>query len=162
MNTPAFLLAAAALFWGWQTDNWLVAIAGAILLEAPRYVPRRWNLAPADFNRVSDFCTVLLFAIALYFYFSFGNPRAITLLFQWMPIILAPLALAQAWSTTRALDLSVLFWSLRRNPMRRTVKLNLGYPAFALWLLAASAANRQSAGFYLGLTLLAAWPLLLA
>ena len=162
MNTPAFLLAAAALFWGWQTDNWLVAIAGAILLEAPRYVARRWNLAPADFNRVSDFCTVLLFAIALYLYFSYGNPRAITLLFQWMPVILAPLALAQAWSTTRALDLSVLFWSLRRNPMRRAVKLNLGYPAFALWLLAASAANRQSAGFYLGLTLLTAWPLLLA
>jgi transglutaminase-like putative cysteine protease len=46
--------------------------------------------------------------------------------------------------------------------MRRPVKLNLAYPAFALWLLAASAANRQDAAFYLGLTLLTAWPLLLA
>ncbi|MBI5912480.1 MAG: transglutaminase domain-containing protein [Betaproteobacteria bacterium] len=79
-----------------------------------------------------------------------------------MPVILLPLALAQAWSTARNLDLSVLFWSLRRNPLRRAVKLNLGYPAFVLWLLAASAANRQGAAFYLGLTLLTAWPLLLA
>ena len=162
MNTPPFLLAAAALFWGWQTGNWLVAIAAAALLEAPRYVPLRWHLESAQFNRVADFCTVLLFAMAVYFYFTFGNPRAITLLFQWMPIIVAPLVLAQAWSTARKLDLSVLFWSLRRNPLRRAVKLNLGYPAFALWLLAASAANRQSTGFYLGLTVLTAWPLLLA
>ena len=162
MNTPPFLLAAAALFWGAQTGNWLVAAASAALLEAPRYVARRWQLEPADFNRVADFCTVLLFAIAVYLYFTFGNPRAVTLLFQWMPVIVLPLALAQAWSTTRALDLSVLFWSLRRNPMRRPLSLNLGYPAFVLWLLAASAANRQGAAFYLGLTLLSAWPLLLA
>jgi len=162
VNTPPFLLAAAALFWGAQSGNWLVAAACAVLLEAPRYVERRWQLESTEFNRVSDFCTVLLFAIAAYLYFTFGNPRAITLLFLWMPVILLPLVLAQAWSTTRSLDLSVLFWSLRRYPMRRATKLNLGYPAFALWLLAAAAANREGAAFYLGLTLLAAWPLLLA
>ncbi len=162
MNTPPFLLALAALFWGVQTGNWLVAAASAALLEAPRYVARRWHLETAEFNRVADFCTVLLFAIAVYLYFTVGNPRAVTLLFQWMPVIVLPLALAQAWSTARALDLSVLFWSLRRNPMRRPVKLNLAYPVFALWLLAASAANRQDAAFYLGLTLLTAWPLALA
>ena len=162
MNTPRFLLAAAALFWGAQTGNWFIAAASAAMLEAPRYVARRWQLQAAEFNRVSDFCAVLLFALALYFYFAFGNPRAITLLFQWMPVILLPLALAQAWSTSRSLDLSVLFYSLRRNPLRRAVGLNLGYPAFALWLLAASAANRQGATFYIGLVLLIAWPLLLA
>jgi hypothetical protein len=162
VNTPAFLLAVAALFWGAQTGNWFIAVASAALLEGPRYIARRWKLEAADFNRVSDFCTVLLVAVALYFYFSFGNPRAITLLFQWMPVILLPLVLAQAWSTTRMLDLSVLIYSLRRNPPRQAVGLNLGYPAFALWLLAASAANRQGSTFFLGVALLVAWPLLLA
>jgi len=160
VNTPPFLLAAAALFWGAQTGNWLLAAVSAALLEAPRHVARRWQLEAAEFNRVSDFCTVLLFAVAAYLYFTFGNPRAITLLFQWMPLILLPIALAQAWSTTRALDLSVLFWSLRRYPARRPATVNLGYPAFALWLLAASAANNQGAAFYPGLALLVAWPLL--
>lgn len=162
MNTPPFLLAAAALFWGAQTGNWAVATAGAVLLEAPRYVSRRCEFAPADFNRIADFCTVLLIAIAVYLYVTFGNPRAVTLLFQWMPVVVAPLALAQTWSTTRELDLSVLFWSLRRHPMRRPLKLNLAYPHFVLWLVAASAANRQDVSFYLGLALLTAWPLLLA
>jgi transglutaminase-like putative cysteine protease len=162
VNTPPFLLAAAALFWGFQTGNWALSIASGVLLEAPRYVARRWHLESAQFNRVADFCTVLLFAIAVYLYFSFGNPRAVTLLFEWMPLIVLPLVLSQAWSTARALDLSVLLWSLRRNPMRRAVKLNLGYPAYVLWLLAASAANRQSAAFYPALILLTAWPLLLA
>ena len=162
MNTPAFLLAAAALFWGSQTGNWAIAIASAALLEAPRFFAARWHLESAEFNRVSDFCTVLLVVLAAYLYFTFGNPRAITLLFQWMPLVLLPLTLAQAWSTTRLLDLSVLFGSLRRNPMRRAVGINLAYPVFALWLLAASAANRQTAEFYPALTLLIAWPLLRA
>jgi len=162
VNTPPFLLAAAALFWGAQTGNWAVAIASAVLLEAPRYVAHRWEFAQAEFNRIADFCTVLLIAIAVYLYVTFGNPRAVTLLFQWMPVVVAPLALAQAWSTTRELDLSVLFWSLRRNPTRRALKLNLAYPHFVLWLVAASAANRQDVSFYLGLVLLTAWPLLLA
>ena len=162
MNTPPFLLAAAALFWGSQSGNWVLAIAAAIALEAPRYITARWHLESTQFNRISDFCTVLLAVIAVYLYFSFGNPRAITLLFQWLPFIVLPLALAQAWSTARNLDLSVLFGSLRRYPMRRPIRLNLAYPVFALWLLAASAANRQGAAFYAGLMLLVAWPLLLA
>lgn len=162
MNTPAFLLAAAALFWGSQTGNWALAIAAAVALEAPRYFSARWHLESTEFNRVSDFCTVLLVVIAVYLYFSYGNPRAITLLFQWLPFIVLPLTLAQAWSTTRAFDLSVLFGSLRRYPLRAPIRVNLAYPVFALWLLAASAANRQGAAFYPGLTLLVAWPLLLA
>ena len=160
MNTPPFLLAAAALLWGSQTGQWALALAGGAALEAPRYFGVRWQLESAEFNRVSDFCSVLLFVLAAYLYFTYGNPRAITLLFQWAPFILLPLALAQAWSSTRAFDLSVLFGSLRRNPKRRPVKINLGYPVFALWLIAASAANRQTAEFYPLLTLLIAWPLL--
>ena len=162
MNTPPFLLGAAALFWGVQSGNWLIALASAVLLEAPRYSARRWQLETEQFIRVADFCTVLIVALALYLYFTFGNPRAITLLFQWMPVIVLPLALAQAWSTTRALDLAVLFWSMRRYPMRRPVTFNSGYPMFALWLLAASAANHRGAGFYPGLIVLVAWPLLRA
>ena len=41
-----------------------------------------------------EFGDLLLAVIAAYLYFSFGNPRAITLLFQWLPYILLPLTLA--------------------------------------------------------------------
>jgi transglutaminase-like putative cysteine protease len=159
MNTPPFLLAAAALFWATQTGQWLVAVAAVVLMEGPRYRMWRWTLEEADLNRVADFCTVLLLALALYFYVSFGNPRAITLLFQWMPVALAPIAVAVAWSTSREINLSVLFWSLRRAPMRRRAAFNPGYALFVLWLLAASAANREGGGFQVGLVLLGGWAL---
>jgi hypothetical protein len=116
VNTPAFLAAAAAVFWGWQTGQWFIGAIAAVLLEAPRWVDRRWDLSTADLRRVADFCTVVVLAIAAYLYFAFGNPRAVTLLFQWLPVLLAPLAMAQGWSTSRDVDLSVLFWVLRRTP----------------------------------------------
>ena len=159
MNTPPFLLAAAALFWATQTGQWLVAIVAAVLMEGPRYRSWRWSLQEPDFNRIADFCTVLLIALALYFYFSFGNPRAITLLFQWLPVVLAPVALGVAWSTSREIGLAVLFWSLRRAPMRRRYAFNPGLTLFVLWLLGASAANHQGWSFEVGLVLLAGWAL---
>ena len=159
MNTPPFLLAAAALFWATQTGQWLIAVIAAVLMEGPRYRGWRWSLQQADFYRIADFCTVLLFALALYFYFTFGNPRAITLLFQWLPVALAPIALAVAWSTSREIGLAVLFWSLRRAPMRRRYAFNPGVTLFVLWLLGASAANHQGWSFEAGLVLLTGWAL---
>ena len=162
MNTPPLLLACAALFWSWQTGQWLVAIAAALLLETPRISKQRWHLDVADFNRLADFCALGVLALVAYLYFSFGNPRAVTLLFQWLPIAVLPLAAAQAWSTSREIDLSVLFRSLRRMKLRRPTRLNLGYPYFMLWLLAASAANARTNWFYVGLAAMIAWPLALA
>jgi transglutaminase-like putative cysteine protease len=159
MNTPPFLLAAAALFWAAQTGQWLVGAVAGVLMEGSRYLGWRWSLQEADFNRIADFCTVMLFGLALYFYFTFGNPRAITLLFQWMPLVLAPVALAVAWSTSREISLSVLFWSLRRAPARRRTTFNPGVALFVVWLLAASAANHEGPGFQIGLVLLAGWAL---
>ena len=34
MNTPPALLAAAILFWGWQTGQWVPAVVCTILVEA--------------------------------------------------------------------------------------------------------------------------------
>jgi transglutaminase-like putative cysteine protease len=160
MSTPRFLLAAAALLWAWQSGggiHWAVALVAAALLEGPRFTAKRWNLSTADFNRVSDFCFVLALALGAYLYFTFGNPRAITLLFQWLPIVLLPLALSQAWSTSSGVDLGVIFRALRRAKDRRPSELDLAWPCFALWLLAASAANNRAPVFYAGLVLLCAW-----
>jgi len=159
VNTPPFLLAAAALFWATQTGQWLVAAVVAVLMEGPRYRTWRWSLEESDFMRIADFCTVLLVGLALYFYFTFGNPRAITLLFQWLPVALAPIALAVAWSTSREIGLAVLFWSLRRAPMRRRYAFNPGVTLFVLWLLGASAANHPGWSFEIGLVLLTGWAL---
>ncbi len=156
MTTPPFALAAAIALWAWQTGQWLVAAGALILVEGARLAQRRFHFAEDDFNRVADFCTLIAFAAAVLFYVSHGNPRAITLWFQWLPVMVLPLIALQAWSDTRRMSLSVLFWSLRRQrpgqgrfpsaPGPRQV--NLGYTWFAAWLLAASAANTRQAAFY--------------
>jgi hypothetical protein len=160
MSPPPLLLAAAALFWGWQSEQWAVAIAAAALMETPRYFPgTRFALEAKEFNRIADFCVVLIAVLGVVLYLSFGNPRAVTLLFQWLPFALLPLALAHAWSTSSALDLSVLFWSLRRAPPRRPAKFDPGYPYLATWMLAASAANLRGEAFFVAVFALLAWTL---
>ncbi len=162
MNTPPLLLGAAILFWGWQTGYWLAALPVAAVVEAHRWLALRWEFTAGQLNRVADFCTVLLILLGIYLYFTVGNPRAIILLFEWMPLVMLPLVLVQAFGVTTEFDLSVLFWSLRRQPPRRQLRVNLGYPYCLLWIVAASAANNRGADFYLGVLAFAAWALWLA
>lgn len=162
MNMPPLLLAAAVLFWGWQTGAWAVALPVAILFAAARFLPLRWNFTNAQLCRVADFCTVLIVLLTGYLFIAYGNPRGIVLVFQWLPVAMLPLAFAHAYGTRRALDLSVLFWNLRRHPAETPPAFDPSFPYFAIWVLAASAANVRGEAFYLGVALLIAWPLALA
>ena len=159
MNTPAGVLAAACLLWGLQTGYWPVSVAAAFVLEAPRFVALRWNIEQAHFNRLSDFCSVLVLLVGGYLYFTFGNPRALMLLFQWLPVLLLPLAAAQAWGNLREVDVAAFVWTLRRADSEEHYALNLGYPCLAVWVVAASATLTRGPWFYAGLAALVAWAL---
>ncbi len=159
MNTPPLLLGAAILFWGWQGEWWPVAVPLALLIEGARWVRRRVDLSERQQIRLADMNVILAAIAGVYFYASYGNPRAIVLLFQWLPVLLLPIALMQCYGTRDAIDLKVLFWSMRRRPPREPFSVNLGYPYLGLWIIAASAANVRGESFYIGLTALAAWAL---
>ena len=159
MNTLPGLLAAACALWGVQTGYWPVALAAAIALEAPRVVALRWNVEQEHFNRLSDFCGALIVAAGIYLYVTFGNPRALMLLFQWLPVLMLPLALAQAWGNLREVDLAAFVWTLRKSANAEHYAINLGYPCLAVWVVAAAAANLRGPVFYAGLTALVAWSL---
>ena len=159
MNTPPGLLAAACALWGVQTSNWLIAATAAVLLEAPRVVALRWNIAQAHFNRLSDFCTVLVLAVGGYLYVTYGNTRALMLLFQWLPVLLLPLAAAQSWGNLREVDVAAFMWTLRRAGSEERYAINLGYPCIAVWVVAAAAAHTGGPVFYGGLAVLAGWAL---
>lgn len=153
---PPLLLAAAILVWGWQTGDWLVAAITALIAESPRLIRRRWDIGEEQLRRVTDFCSVLALAAGAILYAVYGNPRAVKLWFQWLPVMLAPLPLVQYYAGLHKVEAAVLFWSLRRIRDRRMIYVALDYPWFALWLIAASAANARGPGFYAALALLAA------
>ncbi|PYM93848.1 MAG: hypothetical protein DME04_09885 [Candidatus Rokuibacteriota bacterium] len=169
MTPPPLLLGAALLFWGWHTGFLLVALPVALLLEAARAVEWRLELSIADFNRVADLCALLIVVSGIYLFSTAGSargaggPRAITLLFQWLPLLLFPLIAGQRYSAAGRAPLTAFFWALRRqaarDPQARPATADLGYVYFALCVLSASAANRRTIDFYVGLCALAAWAL---
>ncbi len=160
MNTPPFLLAAAALFWGWQTGFWLPGAAAAILLEAPRWIKRRFELELLRQRRIADLCLVLAAMVGVGCYVTYGNPRAIVLLFQWLPLLLLPLGLLQAWGSAGAVRLDVLFWSLRRDARGGAMTFNLAHAYLVFWLIGACAANQRGEVVTMGVVGLGAWALL--
>ena len=159
MNTPIALLGTAILFWGWQTGHWAVAVPCALLIEAARFMPRRWAFSAERLNRIGDVCAVITLVLGAALYVTLGNPRAVTQLFLWLPAAYLPLALSQAYGTHRQISLGVLFWSMRRHRSRAPVHVNFAYPYGALWIVAASAANRRDGSFEIGLIALVAWAL---
>src|SRR6059036_2872990 len=151
VTPPPLLLGAALLFWGWQTGFPFLA------------------LSATDFHRLTDLCTLLIGVSGVYLFSTTGTsravdgPRAMTLLFQWLPFLIFPLVAIQLYSTAGKVPLTAFFWALRRQaaraPETRPGQVDLGYLYFALCVLSASAANRRTLEFYAGLCALAAWAL---
>ncbi len=153
------MLLAMIVFWGWQSGQWLAAAVAAVLLCASFYTALHWRQTTATLCRVADFCGVFALLLGVYFYVTHGNPQAIILFFLWLPVTYLPLALTHAYSATERMDASVLFYSLRRDPLTRPATFDPWFPYYALWMIAASAANSRDEGFYIGLVALASWPL---
>jgi hypothetical protein len=105
VTTPALFLGATILYWGWHTGRWMIAIPVALAFEAARVTSRRWDFSTPDFSRAADLCTVIVLAVGVGLYVAFGNPNAIKLWFQWLPVMLLPLALLQAYGTAPDIEL---------------------------------------------------------
>src|SRR3989442_12274309 len=149
MTPPPLLLGAALLFWGWHSGFLVVALPVALLLEMARAVEWRLELSSADFNRVADLCALLIVVSGIYLFSTAGGargaggPRAITLLVQWMPLLLFPLIASQRYSAAGRAPLTAFFLALRPqaapDPKARPARPDLRYVSFAVWALVASA-----------------------
>lgn len=121
------LVLPALLLWGWQVDLFAIAAVMGVLLEAPRLVRFRIEIAQGDFERLWSFTAVLFLAVIFYLLLAdrglggaeslFGtgaapaearpagqraSTTALTFL-RWVPPILLPFVLAHAWSRTTTL-----------------------------------------------------------
>jgi transglutaminase-like putative cysteine protease len=157
MTTPPLMLAAAIGFWGWQSNQLVLAILLALVLESPRLVPNRYDFTQKDLNRASDLCALVCLLLAVYFFLTQRSSRAIFLTVQWLPVVFAPLALIQGYHTADRLNVSGFFMVIRRKyPDGRPSGpfVDFSYPYLALCLLGASTANIASQSFYAGLVCL--------
>jgi transglutaminase-like putative cysteine protease len=160
MRIDAWLLVAAIAFWGWQTGQWVVAGIAGVTLGASFVLPLRWDTSYRTRTRVADVCIVVAVLGGIGLLAREGNPQGLVHFFEWLPVAALPLALVHAYGTQAGLEQSVIFWRLRRKGAPPSGVFDPWFPYFAMWIVAASAANREGPGFFAGLVVLAAWPLL--
>ncbi len=156
MKTPPLLIAAALLFWGWETGLWLWAFLMAAALEASRLIKARWEMGDSDLNRICDLCLVLLVGAGTVLFSTEDRLVIIFKFAQWLPFCFYPVALAQCYGDRPTLPLSAFSWLLRRipqSPLSR-ISFNFSYGYFAICVLGASASTRADQFFYAGVSVL--------
>jgi hypothetical protein len=157
------LAGASLLFWGWETSNLLLAAPLAIAIELLRKVDLRFDMEQISYNRLSDLCTVAFVALTGILVANKGVSHGILGAFQYMPVVLTPILLAQYASSTRRIHLSALFRYMRklkqREPTTKDPLIDLSGAFFALALLAAGMANQRGPTYYLVVIGFAAWAL---
>ncbi|MDX1594862.1 MAG: hypothetical protein R3298_11475, partial [Gammaproteobacteria bacterium] len=158
---PPLLVGVTVLFWGWQTGLLVAAVPLALALEGPRWTDRRLELRTAPLARVFDFGLLAGIGLAGYLILTGSPTEGIARVLRWLPLLLAPFTVAQAWRVEGAIDLKAL-WSNRQRQEPRPAR---PYPADFRWLylpiclVAASAANQRGPLFFAALVLLGAWAL---
>ena len=161
MRVSPLYLGVAMMFWAWHAQVLVLGVALACVLEAPRVVAVRWHLGPAEFARIADLCTWAFVILAGYLIFTKGMPIPILEIFCWLPLVIAPLMVAQLYSEQGRLPLSALFLMLRsgKHGSHADRSIDLSYPYAIVCALAAGAANVRHEGYFYGLLLLTVWAL---
>jgi hypothetical protein len=148
MRTSPLLLGATLVFWGWQTGYFIPGGILAALFESAYLIKGRWEFSDEDYNRVWNFCMLLLLASAVYAFTANNGPgdvrgffehpsfftqrnvgnttsRAAAAWLRWLPMILALPAAAQVFGARQGVSLEALSLILRR---RRKKARRLGEP----------------------------------
>ncbi|MGL5134410.1 MAG: transglutaminase-like domain-containing protein, partial [Planktothrix sp.] len=162
MKTPALLLGATLIFWGWQTGLLIFALPMALILEGYRWIQWRWDVSSEDIKNIENFCLIVVVLVTLLLIISNRSIQFIYTLLQWLPILFFPLVVTQTYSVSDRINidkLSLLLNAFSSSKNSEGFYLNLTYPYFILCLISASAANLQDLSFYLGMFILVAIPL---
>ncbi len=184
MKTPPFLLLAALLFWGWQTDFLLIGACLGVLLESALFIRARWDLDDADFNRIWSLCVLVMVASAGYVFTTHDggaggvfrgdhaartafNAAALTStrFLRWLPLATFPFIAAQIFNARPTVPLTavslVLRWRRRKGDRAFAGHyLDISFPYFMVCLFSASIqTNVGSQTYFFGQCVLIAWAL---
>jgi len=163
VTLPAGILGASLLFWGWETGNLLFAVPLALAVEGLRRFEARFDLEPQRYNQLSDLCTVAFVALVGTLVASRGVPRGVLSGFQYIPVVILPILLAQYASSARRIHLSALFRYMRklkeREPSTRDPLVDLSGAYLAVTLLAAGVANQRGPAYFFAVLGFVAWAL---
>ncbi|CAK0769771.1 protein-glutamine gamma-glutamyltransferase [Gammaproteobacteria bacterium] len=160
MKLPPLLLGLAFALWGRCADLFWLGVLLGIALESLSFARLQRTFDNADLNRVSDLATLLSVGAVLYFIATAGLTAGLLRAVVWLPVTTLPVLFAQLVSAAGHLHMRNLFYSLRRSPLPAADRpIDLGYPYFALILLAASVATTRQVFFLPSIVVIIAYAL---
>ncbi|MGR8919328.1 MAG: DUF4129 domain-containing transglutaminase family protein [Gammaproteobacteria bacterium] len=142
---PRGWISLALIGWGLFTDSVAGAVVMALMLEGIGLSPVKWAMRRRDFHRAADLTSVV-FGVVTVLQFSRYSVHGIYEILAVVPYCFFPLVLAQRASTTRAVPMSALFYSLRRYP-EQDRDLDLAPPYIVGCILAASTGDHRGYAF---------------
>lgn len=166
MNMPPLFMGLTLLFWGWETKLLPLAVAGAVILELPRFLRWRLDVSDTDLNRIWDLCEILFLGAAVYAYATTDLATGAAKFMPWLPVLFFPFAAGVAYSARDRVRFSTYLWLWRKKGRAFAPTRELGwfvpYWYFLACFVAASMANERDHRFYAGVVLLGAWLLWIA
>lgn len=148
VRAQRFLIPAALLFWGWQTQMLIFALPMAASLIASAFVRKRLAFAPREFARLWDLTLLLAVGAAIYNRQTLSVSGAVIAFLQWLPMLLFPFMAAVLFSDSHRVPHSTFLFWWRSKTARTERALNPVHPYFAVCLLAASAGSARDFWFY--------------
>lgn len=133
MNRDLLLLSFSLLSWGWLSQTWLATAGLLFTVAVSKYSARRWHISSRQFYRCGDLSALLVILLLVDVYILQPTELAIFVLLKWLPVLFAPALFAQLFSSNRKLPLAVLFYSLRKQTIEQSEKIDFKPPYTALY-----------------------------
>lgn len=141
---PRLLLGATLMVWGALTNHALMALGAALLVEGSNWLNWRWRFDLRGYSRAWILSLMALAGTVGFHSLNLTGPAAMLAFIEWLPLIFLPLILAQQYGESKAVPTSVFSVIARQRLKRERLlgkvipesRIHLGYPYFALTLLA--------------------------
>ena len=132
------------MVWGALTNHALMALGAALLVEGRNWLNWRWRFDLRGYSRAWILSLMALAGTVGFHSLNLSGPAAILAFIEWLPLIFLPLILAQQYGESKAVPTSVFSFVARQRLKRERrlgkiipeSRIHLGYPYFALTLLA--------------------------
>lgn len=151
MHYSFLCLIASLLSWGYLTQSLIIAIGLLTLFAIIQTDLWHWTISSKQLNRWGDISSLLVILVLIYAYLVKTDQQPIFILLKCLPILFAPVLLAQLLSKQTQIPLSVLFYALRKK-QRPEQTINFILPYSGIAIISAGQANIQDLR-YLSLTM---------
>jgi len=153
MNKNLLFLTFSLASWGWLLHSEWLAAGLWFTFTAIQSSSWRWHINPKQIHRWGDVSTLLIVLLLVFVYLIQPTDQPMFVLLKCLPILLAPVLLAQLLSQQQQIPLSTLFYTLRRKHRSTNKSVDVQLPYSAIVILSAGAANVQDTYYFILATL---------